>query len=833
MATVYSRTWIFSLRFSMFIYIWLLLNTVSALTYQSEKQLDLIHKIKNVPVVKFDQSPIIGPGPNESQFVKVNKRSSGQRSRRTTDGSCEPVTAGEKAKLLKKQSNFTFGGDSNFNLALVWLGEDGEELLALTTMDFGIFVGPSNLWISNDFGRTFINKNNEIKNAIIRADFGINKSPDPGKIIFVGFVGEDFSKTELFITDNSGKDFVQPEILPFYIDGPLIFHPHKSDYILAHSKTDQYSLWLSTDFGKNWIKLESWVTAFRWGEKREDDYNIYIVIDNNKMKDETSLDLVLKRKLGVSNKQSFKVILPSVHTFGVQDKFLFASVQDESSKSRSLYVSTDDGDSWNKAVLPSLKADMFYSVLDSTEGMIFVHVDDAGNNGYGQLYTSDADGLIFSQSLDRHLYPNGGDVTDFYRVKSIRGVYLASQILPDQSIRTRITFNRGAEWRNVIKHSDIICKEDDESCNLQIHNKYSMSQGVPMAMGPLSNPNAVGLILVHGHLGTELHTSEPDVYISEDGGYSWNKALDGPHHYAITNYGALIVAVPQKSSTNVIKYSVDAGQCWNEYVFTSEPIAVTGLLPEPNIKSLNVSIWGYDMETRIWNAFSINFKAVLESTCNSDDFETWKPHEKNSKKGCLLGYLETFRRIKRGARCSVDINYDHQVYQTQDQCECTQDDYECAFGFKREDGQGQCKLDPQFKNKVIDICVKHEEEKEVSTGYRLIPGDKCNGGFRPKTNLLDLHENCDGTRLATENSKHGGLKVFIILLFVVMAAIGIGYVYVKRYSIDLPCFKTRNIMYRYSELSQKDELDNALDKALNLDEESHVYHDESDDDMLS
>lgn len=35
----------------------------------------------------------------------------------------------------------------------------------------------------------------------------------------------------------------------------------------------------------------------------------------------------------------------------------------------------------------------------------------------------------------------------------------------------------------------------------------------------------------------------PDVYVSDDGGYTWSKALTGPHYYTILDSGGLIVAV--------------------------------------------------------------------------------------------------------------------------------------------------------------------------------------------------------------------------------------------------------------------------------------------------
>ena len=45
---------------------------------------------------------------------------------------------------------------------------------------------------------------------------------------------------------------------------------------------------------------------------------------------------------------------------------------------------------------------------------------------------------------------------------------------------------------------------------------------VEFAMGPLSVPNAVGIIIAHGHPGSAL-TRRTDVWMSRDGGYKWYK----------------------------------------------------------------------------------------------------------------------------------------------------------------------------------------------------------------------------------------------------------------------------------------------------------------------
>jgi len=45
---------------------------------------------------------------------------------------------------------------------------------------------------------------------------------------------------------------------------------------------------------------------------------------------------------------------------------------------------------------------------------------------------------------------------------------------------------------------------------------------VNFAAGPLSVPNAVGIIIAHGHPGSAL-TRRADVWMTRDGSYNWKK----------------------------------------------------------------------------------------------------------------------------------------------------------------------------------------------------------------------------------------------------------------------------------------------------------------------
>lgn len=61
-------------------------------------------------------------------------------------------------------------------------------------------------------------------------------------------------------------------------------------------------------------------------------------------------------------------------------------------------------------------------------------------------------------------------------------------------------------------------------------------------------------VLSAGSVGDAESALFPDVYVSDDGGYSWILALRGPHHYAILDSGGLLVAVEHTNSpVNQIK----------------------------------------------------------------------------------------------------------------------------------------------------------------------------------------------------------------------------------------------------------------------------------------
>lgn len=67
-----------------------------------------------------------------------------------------------------------------------------------------------------------------------------------------------------------------------------------------------------------------------------------------------------------------------------------------------------------------------------------------------------------------------------------------------------------------------------------------------------------------GSVGDAISLLTPDVYVSDDGGYSWQLALKGPHHYAILDSGGLLVAVEHNQAKPISEIKWASFSSWDE-----------------------------------------------------------------------------------------------------------------------------------------------------------------------------------------------------------------------------------------------------------------------------
>ncbi|XP_069021056.1 sortilin [Embiotoca jacksoni] len=643
-----------------------------------------------------------------------------------------PLTPAQHEVLDDNTHETGFNGDDGSYVILTWVGDGTGVILVLSTISAPLksFLegGSSRLYRSTDYGKSFHDISHRINHTFIREEFGVSVGPGSSVILTADTAVVDHPGGIIFTSTDAGATF-QFTQLPFHLAQPITYHFLNPDYLVAVSIDG--GLWLSLDFGAKWTKVYDGVYSFSWGAG----INLFFSCSRvDTVETDERGDLVLKRTKDLG--KTFTTIHEDIYSFGYIGAFLFFSVMEDPRSPRVMYFSSDQGETFSRALLPSASTEQFYSILDGDEDMLFMHVDNPGDTFFGTMYTSDDRGILFSKSLERHLF-DGQRKSDFTNITSLRGVYLTNKLDVDGRIRSVISFNRGGSWRQLNKPENVDCGDQVKSCNLHIHGEHSrINKVVPMVA--LSEPTAIGLVIAHGAVGDSLSSSQhPDVFVSSNGGYNWRGTLRGPHHYSILNSGGLIVAVEARREGQVktIKFSTDEGQCWKSYNFTEQPFFFAGLSSEPGTKAMNVSVWGFRPEEDgqpMWVAVTIDFQSLITRECHDQDYKEWLAHsieEDSERNGCVLGVKETYRRLKKQSVCRNGRGF--VVSKKQSPCLCTREDYLCDYGYYRHVNTSECVRQPSASNKTLEACLNGEEDELLTAGYRRVPSDRCEGGFSP------------------------------------------------------------------------------------------------------
>uniref|UniRef100_A0A3B5Q8L2 Sortilin-like n=1 Tax=Xiphophorus maculatus TaxID=8083 RepID=A0A3B5Q8L2_XIPMA len=726
-----------------------------------------------------------------------------------------PLTPTEHKILDDNTQETGFNGDDGSHVILTWVGDGTGVILVLSTisapLDSYLAGGSSRLYRSTDYGKSFHDISHRINHTFIKEELGISVGPGSSVILTADTPIVDNPGGIIFTSMDAGATFKSTQ-LPFHLDQSITYHFFNPDYLVALSIDD--GLWLSLDFGARWTKVHEGVHSFSWGAGT----NLFFSCSRvDAVEAEERGDLVLKRTRDLG--KTFTIIHEDVFSFGYIGAFLFFSVMEDPRSPRVMYFSSDQGETFSQALLPSASTEQFYSILDGDEDMLFMHVDNPGDTFFGTMYTSDDRGILFSKSLERHLF-DGHRKSDFTNITSLRGVYLTNKLDIDGRIRSVISFNRGGTWRQLKKPQNVNCADNVKRCNLHIHGEHSRKNRI-VPMLALSEPTAIGLVIAHGSVGDSLSSSQhPDVFVSSDGGYNWIGTLKGPHHYSILDSGGLIVAVEvhREGQVKTIKFSTDEGQCWKSYNFTEQPFFFAGLASEPGTKAMNVSVWGFRPEEDgqpMWVAVTIDFQSLITRECNKKDYEEWLAHstdKRNSERnGCVLGMKETYRRLKKQSVCRNGRNF--VVTKKQIPCPCTREDYLCDYGYYRHVNTSECVRQPNTPNKTFEMCLNGEEDELLTAGYRKVPSDKCQGGFTPQGVVQTIIRPCgvkpspDPSAKSTSVGHFDTPKERLVLILVsvgaaviVLVAVVSAVLVVKR-----GVYRTRMPAYRFSNLRMQDD----------------------------
>ncbi|KAK2871618.1 vacuolar protein sorting/targeting protein PEP1 [Arthroderma sp. PD_2] len=404
-------------------------------------------------------------------------------------------------------------------------------------------------------------------------------------------------------------------------------------------------------------------------------------------------------------------------------KFLVIASTSERTSEAAIYVSKD-ATHWERTEFyggPKVRGG-FFTFLGSTNYSLQVNVASRTSKfPIGTLFTSDSNGTSFTMNVDS-VNEDEKMYTDFEQVSGIQGIFLINKVDNSEEVRkgtakekklvSRISFDDGRTFKPL--------KYKDKEIHL-----HSITR--PSNSGLTFSSPAPGLIMGVGNSGDSLgNYDEGNLYVSDDAGISWRKALDKPHKYEFGDQGSLLIAIFDRFKDDddyidEISYSLNHGKDWKKAKLPHKVTALQ-LTTTPDSTSLQFLLVAEDKDKKFY-VMSIDFSNLHERKCEKKDFERWPARlDEKGEPDCLMGHKQFYTRRKADADCFVKEKFKEALPETEP-CKCTKEDFECAAGFKRNSDYD---CEQQEKLKFPEGQCKNPDDKFMGpSGYRMIPGNDC------------------------------------------------------------------------------------------------------------
>ncbi|KIR51702.1 signal sequence binding protein [Cryptococcus gattii Ru294] len=541
----------------------------------------------------------------------------------------------------------------------------------------------------------------------------------------------------------------------------LDFHPTKADWLIFTgaidckdplSSTCRAVAYYSTNHGRGWKKIDEYVRTCTWARDKRlriDEREIICESFKNKKGSQVSGEYNPMELIAGASYYSKKIkLFDAVVGFASFSEYLLVAQLHEATGTLSLQVSLDGYNFAEGQFPPNMKIDNHVSlvILESSTGSVFLHMtmNSAANNEWGSIFKSNSNGTYYGLSAE-YVNRNAAGYVDFEKANPSE-----ADISGRKQLQTRITHNDGGSWKPLNPPAkDSLGQEYDcqwTSCSLQIHG-YTERRD-PKAT--YSSPSAVGLMLAVGNVGEELAAyTDSDIFLTRDGGYTWEEVHKDAHMWEFGDSGSIIVLVNDEEPTDHVLYSTDEGLTWSEYPF-GQTLRVRTIQTVPDDTSRRFFLIGTNPSSSDKTVLvHLDFSAITQTKCvlsiedpNHDDFELWSPSESREDK-CLFGRQTMYHRRIREKNCYVGERVE-QPRTIVRNCTCTPSDFECEFNYRR-DSSGNCVLvdgaTPLSSNTEEEQCDGYTEFWYERTEYRKIPYSSCEGGERPD---LGKRHQCPG-----------------------------------------------------------------------------------------
>ncbi|XP_068629296.1 sortilin-related receptor isoform X1 [Battus philenor] len=650
--------------------------------------------------------------------------------------------------------------DSHQQLMVHWVGE-GSKVIICLARDFvprsKETLSPSALFISYDYGQTFVNKTESFRlddtpnSGYAQLDKFFNHPKHPEFCVFV-----DSTNKRLYYTDDNGQNIhrsdltFQPSELVFDEDNPKRF-------VVLDKVVQNRMLYMTFNGGKTFTLIQSFVKTFFWSSGPGFSKVFYVERwEPNRSSTVLSFN-------DPENMTNGEVLFSDAKEFQIKGDYMFATKQKDNN-TLDLYISHQRGPFYKAEFQTELDRRKFH-IADVTDKRIFISVMHTENlaNLYVSEINSDFTQYNFVLSLEQVLcyFPQGNwkdswleDVTedaftDLYRVEGLKGIYIASKVnskslianIEPEHLVSLITFDHGVTWSSIKPPAEdengkpLSCvdpKGSEESCSLHLCQKFSQLYPVTRSASIMSSKSAPGIIMATGVVGRSLK-GIPGVYLSRDAGLTWKRILKDFYFFNYGDHGGVLVAVKYfklLSETREILYSTNEGIEWNSYQFNADDLRIYGLMTEPGENTTVFTMFGSANEQHQWIIITIDLQNAFPRNCSSDDYKYWSPSPPNSSVSCVLGIRDIFQRRLAHTNCYNGIDYDGPI--KKEICECGRRDFECDFGFVLSRNMCIRNKTSKYDPDKIPADCRPGHFYQRTKGYRKIDGDVCTtSGYLP------------------------------------------------------------------------------------------------------
>mmetsp|Transcript_14106 Transcript_14106/g.29604 ORF Transcript_14106/g.29604 Transcript_14106/m.29604 type:complete len:846 (+) Transcript_14106:1-2538(+) len=638
------------------------------------------------------------------------------------------------------------------SITTIFDSEITQVLFATQDLQVVYVLSDSIVYQSKDGGVTFNSIENQMSNYT--GVYFMEKGAADNIVYFLGsdYMSYWFTREGDTFKLHSSDDAYILSLIPHPSDANLVL---RSVFDCTPVCSTKLEVSVSQATENSWTLVRDYVYEANWGEGHQ--LFLISVSDEIIESGESMYNVGIEdRRLFIAEdfSESFDYISPpGLYSFLYTGDVLYAAKYDNQTAHSDIFLLYDPASSSLNDIVQAefhsntqvqhVDSDL-YVILDNTEGISFLAVCMPNETMTANLFQSDLLNGQYYQSLPYQRTSCDGRNfvgSDFQTIFGMNGVYMANNYnstkfntVPrpnmDDYIQSEVTFNKGGTWQHLSVPEDSTCT----GCNLHL---FSNADG-SVVSHILSDAESVGLVIATGNEGIYRGPlGEADVYLSRNGGYSWEYLKEGLQKYAISNHGSLFLTTTM-ASTSTMSFSWTQGTEWTTCSMYDSLLDIQ-TLETISESSDNPKFLIIGVVEGSENGFIgiIDFEDATPRVCDgqedagseTSDYELFTPETEN---GCLLGERKSYIRRKQNVEC---ISRTQEYSNPQGSCECQRIDYTCAGNCWQEalsgDGSIIC----------VNACAGEEGDPEAPptnctgtymkpSGYTLVSGDSCVDGLQ-------------------------------------------------------------------------------------------------------